>query len=386
MSRGILIVLLALSPSLVSCQFLGKKTGPLEISEETRSRYRVELDRAWTAYAEGDFQTSLAWFRNFQKDHPQTIFDAEARLGEARSLEGLGEWTLAHGIYGELIRGRLATQPEIASLAMFLQAGTSEALGNESGMMASLRDAAHNAAHLPSEVRMAALPARKAVALFKLGRTDEAKKALREADQGLNVLKAQGLPPAKWAELYLQMGTMATNQIAAENFQAHLDGFSAVQLFLLKSVEAGASPWSDRALEEIKARYQDLRSAALQPPVSSALDKGARERLRAELQRRWLAEISRLAVLLRQHQRPSDLTPSPQEARLNAFLDGLEREIEIALTEKGTSLPLTPEARMRQKLRVDGKVRSEPHFPAEKQGKGLSGEPGAAEPSSDPNL
>lgn len=359
--------LAAIALTAGSCQFSQTRISGLEPTPEERVLYRSELDKAWAQVNTGAFQEGLNAFEKFRSVHPQTIFDAEALLGEAQAWEGLNEWSKAAKIDRQIVGERLASQPEVAVLAMYDLAGVSEALGDESQMLASLQDAESRGQFLPAEIRLAALPARLAVAYTKVSQPFEAKKARAAAEAGIAQLKAQNLPPGKWAELYFVMGTVSTNQLAVENFQGHLDSFAGAQTFLLKAIETGVRPWSSRALQALQEHYRDFWNLAMSPPVSPGMEAGARDRMRGELQSRWLGEIGKLTLLLKQNYKPEELAVSEDEKKLRSFIDNLSAQAEQRQLEAAAVLPLTPEAKKRQSLRKEGVIRSEPLFPNEKR-------------------
>lgn len=377
--KGLICLFLLL---LSACAMMPRKTTGLEPSPEQKAAYRTELDKAWSNLAQNEPEVAYKMFTDFQKSSPQTVFEAEAKFGEAKALEQMGEWARAAKIYRQLSLERLQSQPQIAALALYESSKTAEALGDESGMMAALMDAQKQAAHLPEDIRTAALPARMGIAQLKMGDTEAARKSLALADQGLNVLKQKGAAPEIWARIYFEMGSVSTNQLAPENFQSHLDSFKEGQIFLLKSIEAGVSPWSDNALAALQKHYQDFWNLSMNPPVSRGLDQGAQERARAELQERWLGQISQALVMLKQNQRPEGAPVLAQEKKLNEFIVNVETEAQERLLNLNPLLPLTPEAQKRGRLKRKGTVRSEPVFPSEKASQKKS-QPAT---KSDPNL
>ena len=265
---------------------------------------------------------------------------------------------------------------------MFEQSAVAEALGNESEMLADLKDAEALKASLPVEVRLAALPARLAVASIKLGQTQEAQKYRVLAEQGINQLRAQGLQPAQWAKLYFEMGSFSTHQLATENFQASLDSFANAQIFLLKAVEAGVTPWSNRALAAIQEHYRDFWNLAMNPTISLGMDLGAQERMKGELQSSWLGQIAKLLVQLQQNYKPEELAISAQEKTLREFVAKLDDETQKRLLSSASVLPLTAESQRRQAIRRKGTQRAAPAFPAEKK----AASPTQELPAKDPNL
>ncbi len=327
-----------------SCQWSPKKVTGLEPTAEQKATYRTQIEQAWTAFGYGDYEIAFVGFGKFRKDHPQTIYDTEARFGEARSLEEMEEWSLAQKIYEEIIAERLSSHPDLATLAMYYQSRAAEALGEEGKMLASLKGAEQNSAQLPEEIRIAALPARLATAYIKLGQTEEAKKYLALAKAGVEQLAAKQLPLSKIAQLYFEMGSLSTNQLSIENFQTHLDSLENNQIYLLRSIETGVSPWSDRSLTALQDQYLQIWNLAMNPPVQVGLDAGARERQKTEARGRWAGEIARVVELLKNSQRVIELNFSPQETQLREFVANVEKEIRGVLSDPRTALPLTAES------------------------------------------
>ena len=381
MKKFLLVILIFVG----GCQTLQKFSRSSSVTPEQRKAYIEELNLAWGLLSDNKPEMALAAFQKFLTNHPQTTFETEAKFGEADAFRSLGQWSEASAVYREIIAERLVTHPELAALAMFEQANIAEALGNESEMLADLQGAEIHGAVLPAEIRLAALPARLAVAHTKLGQMNEAQKYRLLAEQGINQLRAQGLQPAQWAKLYFEMGSFSTHQLATENFQASLDSFASAQIFLLKSVEAGVPPWSDRALASIQEHYRDFWNLAMNPTISLGLDLGAQERMKSELESSWLGQIAKLLVQLKQNYKPEELAISAQEKTLRDFVTKLDDETQKRLMSTSTALPLTIESQRRQGLRRGGIVHSVPTFPSEKAEK-ITKKPVVELPAKDPNL
>lgn len=337
---------------LSGCQMLRKSVTGLEPTPEQKMIWRNELQSAWEELEQNHSEVAYKKFQDFQKKYPKTIYEVEARLGEANSLEQMQEWVLAGRIYREITVERMSTHPELASLAFYENSKVAEALGNESEMMANLLDAKKNEALLPNEIRLAGIPARLAVAQIKVGDLVSAKKSLLQAEKGIHLLKQQGVPAKTWAKLYFQMGSVATNQLSPENFQAHLDSFKEGQIFLLKALETGEPPWADRSLAALQSHYQDFWNMAMNPPVSRALDRGAQERSKLEAQQKWLGEIAEIMNFMRNNQRPVEQQSSAQEKKMNEFFADIDKEMESILISNKPFLTLTPESQNRQRLKL----------------------------------
>lgn len=318
-----------------------------EPSAEQKQAWQHQLQNGWQYLATDQNELAYKTFTEFQKENPQSVFDIEARLGEAQSLEQLEEYPLAHKIYREIATAQLGLHPNLAALALFASSRTAEAMGQENETRAALLDAENMKEHLPSEIQIAALPARLAISELKVGNADAAKKYLKQADTGIAILKRQNASPQTWAKLYFEMGSFSTHQLNRENLKVTLDGFQQGQIFLLQAIESGAQPWADRALSSLQKHYQELWNFALNPEVSHALDRDAQERIKVELRRQDLSAISILSESLKQYYSPDSQNESSQMNQLKQFISDLDNEIQKQLSSQANTLPLTQESQNR---------------------------------------
>ena len=77
---------------LMSCSHFLNTPFDSRSSQAERDAQEKDLNNAEALLAKGEYGNSLIAFRDFQTTYPQSVFLQASRLGEAQSLEGLGDW------------------------------------------------------------------------------------------------------------------------------------------------------------------------------------------------------------------------------------------------------------------------------------------------------
>ncbi|MNJ91219.1 hypothetical protein D3C87_88660 [compost metagenome] len=255
------VLILLLFFSLGACAVNTQRTseGAVETLKEQR-----EFDSAEAQLANARYQDSYKLFTEFQTRHPQSVLLQSARLGEAKSLEGLSKWSEAIQIYNDIYKKTLRYQGDIAARAMYNMSFAYEALGDDMRTVTTLLDAQKLSRFLPPEVAYAEIPARLSMVYGKFERQPEAQAYFMEAEKGLRKVldSKRDTPDKSWlAKTYFQMGSVSTNQLSAENFPQVALGQKQVQVYLMKSIELNDPVWSARSLSHLKNTYRDLFDA-----------------------------------------------------------------------------------------------------------------------------
>ena len=191
MTRILLLVLgFGCAGLLVSCAHFFETSFDHRASQAEKELQEKDLNLSEALLAKGEYGSALISFRDFQKQHPQSVFIQASRLGEAQALEGLGDWVQAAAIEREVSLLTLKEQPEIAALALYRLSFSYLELGEDSKSVAALLDAQRLREHLPLQVRVAEIPARLSAFYAGQGRDKEAAAYLNDAEEGVdNVLK-----------------------------------------------------------------------------------------------------------------------------------------------------------------------------------------------------
>ncbi|MDG0815086.1 tetratricopeptide repeat protein [Bdellovibrio sp. PAP01] len=216
-----------------------------------------EINNAERLLALARFEEARAQFKSFQGTYPQSFYFQSSRLGEAESLEGLGKWSEAVTIDRDVYEKTLKHQPAIAARALYRMSFAYEALGDDLKTLATLLDAYRMGSQLPSEVANAEIPARLASVYGKAGRDKEAMEYLNLAEKGIAKVREEkrDLDQTWLAKTYVQMGTVSTNQVSSENFEAAVEGQKMVQVYLIKAMQMNDPIWSQRGVDQAKNTY-----------------------------------------------------------------------------------------------------------------------------------
>lgn len=359
-SRGHCFLVMFFLLSACSAFQSDQDTG-LAMDPRIRAEQEAELIKADENFRLGYVTIAREQYIDFQRKFPNSIFFQRARFGQAKSIEAEGRWTEAAEIYRSTIEATRTRQPEIAAAALYHISYCYENLGDESRLLASLKDALNMKQYLKVEQVEAEIPARLAAVYSRMGLTAEAQTQLNLADQGIRDvirMNPNNLDNAKlksWtAEVYYRMGLFSTEQISEENLQSALDSFKMVQTFSLRSVEAGAEPWSSLSEQELKKNYNYFWRSIQNILPSQDMDIEAGLRDLKEKKTKFSGQLLTLMTSLSYSRVVSQDLRSPQSNRLFNHLKELEKAIENHLYDQGELNQLTPEALKRNRTKKQG--------------------------------
>jgi tetratricopeptide (TPR) repeat protein len=332
---------------LSACSYLPMDERGVPIDPQVRAEQETELNKADQALAAQNLPEAEKLYLDFQKKFPNSVFFQKSQFGRAKVLEYQGRWAEAADLYRETIEATRTHQPEIAGQALFQISFCYENLGDEAGVVASLNDALQMKESLKPELTLAEIPARMAASYNRMGRTKEAEIHFRQAERGIQQVRASqpSENSAVWlSSTYYHMGVFSTNQVSIENLQASLDTLKIVQTFSLRSSEEGGRPWSQLASQGLIGNYRDLWNTIQQIPLNKAMDQGAAQREQSERQLNFTGQLLTLMNELKQYKAPESKTHSADAAELFQFVGKLETQAQTFMTSKGIRNPLTPEA------------------------------------------
>ena len=340
-----------------------EKTGA-PIDPRIRAEQEAELSKVDQNYENGYYSVARQEYSEFLMKFPNSVFYQRARLGIAKSFEGEEKWTEAAQIYRETIGATRERQPEIAAYALYRISLCYENLGDEARVLASLKDALSLKQHLTPEQADAEIPARMAASYSRMGLDKDAQENLLLADTGIqNIIRQNRSLMDKptlnnWsAGTYYRMGLFSTNQLSHENLQAALDSFKMVQIFSLRSIELGVSPWSEKAEQSVMTNYQDFWKTIQNFPLAQGMDAGAALRQKTERQIYFVGQTLTLLSDLKSARIVSQELRSKISNRFFDSLKNFEMQLEKFLYDQGEFNQMTPEALKRNRLKQNLKLK-----------------------------
>lgn len=344
-----------------------EKTGD-PIDPRVRAEQEAEIQKPDQNLANGYFSVAREQYAEFQKKFPNSVFYQRSIFGQAQSLEGEKKWAEAAEMYRANIEATRVRQPEIAAQALYRISICYENLGDESRVLASLRDSLTMKEYLNPEQAEAEIPARMAASYSRMGLQKEAKEQLEKADQGAQRVIKQNLSTMDqstlnaWsAKIYYSMGSFSTQQANSENLQGMLDSFKLVQIFSLRSIELGVDPWSNLARKELVKNYESLWDLVIKFPKIQGLDAEAAVRQKNERQSYFAGQILTLLNELKAAQVVSEDMRSQQVKDLFKDILKYQDKLEQFLYAQGEFTKLTPEALKRQQLNPKRIKLQDPH-------------------------
>lgn len=320
------------------------------VNLDARHEQEQHLHKADRVYLEQKYPEAERLYAEFQTLYPSSVYFQKAQFGRARSLEAQEKWAEAADLYRKTTEATRSRQPEIAAQALYQLSFCYENLGDEARVLASLKDALSLKEHLTEEQVLAEIPARMAASYNRMGRTQEAEQYFRQAEQGIQKMRPAhaGDKSSTWiANTYYWMGVYSTNQLSFENLQATLDTLKMVQIFSLRSAEAGSDPWSKQAAQGLMNNYRDLWAIVQQIPLNKAMDRGAARREQVDRQMNFTGQILNLINELKIYRAPNRDEESDDAKELFRFIGQLEKQAQDFLNSLIDQTPLTPEAKKR---------------------------------------
>ncbi len=353
-----------------------------KISEQEKEKNQFLNAQAFLDTAK--YEQSLMLFKEFQGLHKQSIYSWAAKMGEARSLEGLHRWTEANEIYRNLMTSTIKENPEIAAQALYRTSYCYEALGEEIKAVAALLDAYKKQTLLPIEVGRAEVPARLAMLYSKANNEAESNKYLNLAQKGLQSISGnKDITPEVLAKTHFEMGSVSTDQISIDNFSQAIAGQKAVQKYLFRAVSMQLDPWSQESANKIKKNYRDLWNLIMTMPGVDGVDAESIARNKKNKQTKMAAEFMELLENAELN-RPLEDSKTPEiEAGVFAYIEELKKQSSSVMYASKELMPLTEASKERKKS--DTKENSSLTLPKAKQDTSLQDAPKVT-PSEDPNL
>jgi tetratricopeptide (TPR) repeat protein len=173
-----------------------------------------------------------------ERENPQV---QRLHLQRAMQLEQEQKFKLAEEHYKDVRNKNLQSAPDIAAFAEWRLSYTAEALGDDLRALSHVASAENLKQSLPVTIRLAEIPARKAILYHKLGQFEQAYKATQSADQGLEEILsgAHAMRPqdAELCEMYYNMGAATAYVLDDQTPQSILMAQKVSQKYLLQSMQ-----------------------------------------------------------------------------------------------------------------------------------------------------
>lgn len=316
----------------------------------------------------GDFSGAEELYKAYLKRSPISYFTAQAYYGLGRSLEFQGKWNEALEVYRTLANQGRELRPDLAGLALYRQAYCYEALGDEVRTMTSLQDAEALSAHLPNEVKLIEIPAKKAASLLRKGELKEAQKLLTQVNAAVPgvFLLAENPRNAEMARVFLQIGSLSLEPVNSQNYLVYLESFQSLQIYLWRAFKLNEGQVSQDAERQLLGTLQKFWQMAQELPVElPGLDPEAASRVRTEIRRKWAGAFLKALSALKLY--AGDDLQLTNSAGLPQQIAALDQAADQMLYGDANRLPLTPESEKLNSIFRPGTVLTTPFFPPERR-------------------
>lgn len=362
--------------SLLVLGCASKKSKPMELilpkTVVAPEPERLKVLAAEQLLEEDQAARALTAFKDFQKEYPQSVLMQQSRLGEAEALVELQKWSESVEIFSDIVKVTSQQNHQLMALALLKQTSAYEALGEESKVYSSLKDAERFSTLLPTEMALTELPAKLAASLYRQSRYDEAKTYFKKADSGIALLRgslADKLKSQQVAKIYYSMGDFSTDQISEESIQTQLETLKALQIYTLKSVEMNDPIWSKKAFEGLQENYSNIWNAIQSIRLIQGMEVVAAHRQRLLIQQKMMGSYLQIVNELVRLRNP-ELSPDNEfEKNLFIFISQLDQKGTEFLNYSFSDTPLTDDPNRKFSLKREGMIYSAPQFDEEKKPK-----------------
>ena len=308
------------------------------VADETSER---DFDRATRLLNREDFSGAAEIFDRLLVNKPATEIDLMTSYNAGAAYEGMGQCGKAVERYRQVARSSAGKFPRLEAQSLYRASLMYECLGMDVRTIATLLDARKRSSELQPEVSRAELPARLAAAYSRAGNRAKALEYFGLASEGLKAVLADANGSRRQKEILgqtlYQMGRLnpAQRDATAEPM-GYLLSLSMQQPYLLQAVELAPPKWAERAENDLSTAYRNLGAFNVAP---------AKQR---EFGLRALQVINELKKI-----RMS--AGGPGEDEVFAAVEKAERSIQNQLNFAAATLPLTPEAELREGPRREGR-------------------------------
>ncbi len=314
------------------------------------------VDQGYDYLDRKDYTSAETVFLNFLKKYPSSALHARVQFGLGASYEGQSRWEDGLSIYQDIIKAYYSE--EATAAALYRSSICYEGMGQIEKSLMALLDLKKRKQFLPEDIALASIPARVSALYYRLDNEEEGAEYLKQAEAGLNSLKARrgaNVSEPWLAEIYNKMGFIAMGEINESNFLQMAESVQRLQKYLLYSIEIGDPIWSKLSLENLQFAYRDLWNflqTAFKTAPPDKLEQEAQKKRRVAFIGKILSNMDELQA----QRHPEKLKSNPYYDDLFYYLSQVEKVAENELRDLG-GLGLTDEARDLQSPKLRGKIR-----------------------------
>lgn len=338
------IRLLIWLPLLIACGSQPTKSA----NSAARDSARAQMEEAMKAMQKADYSAATDIFDKMLVQKPASEFDLVVLYNDGVAYESLGDCKKAASLYRQATSGAVALKiARVEAESIYRLSYAYECLGDDRRTIAALLDAKRRSRNLSPDIAGAELPARLAVAYARIGQRMKAIQYFKSAGNGLKQALSQAGTTSHTqqqfaARMLYAMGHLSPVQKGLNSDpKAFLMALSVQQPYLLQSAEFNLQPDSRSAADDLIFAYENLLK--LKPAAS---DQG-RAFLLLALQD--IAEIKKIRL-------PDK---GPLVDQIYDRIEVQESRIRQMLASTSDMTPLTKEAKSREGLKRQGRVKSQ---------------------------
>jgi len=243
-------------------------------TKEVIPKEKIMLNQADQLFMDDKVSQALKIYLDVERQFPRSIYFLSARLGEADCYYRQNSFSLAEETYKDVYQRSLGKNSKLNTTAAFKLSFIYELLNDDVRAIAFALESNKNSRDLTENIQYAELPARLSMLYSKMGKSEEAKAYLYQAEKGVSRLKKGEMGGNKewFAKMYLEMGKVSTYQLNANNFIYIVEGQKNNQKFLINVLDYNIPKYSKVAQDTLIQTYKDLWTLVMTLPEVKSKD------------------------------------------------------------------------------------------------------------------
>lgn len=347
---------------LLGCGLFSKEKNTTALTPERESLIIGEFERANDILDQKEYGRAAEMFDALIDQSVGTSIYPLAIYNSGVSHLSGGNCQMALNRFRQAIRVTQNKVPTIRSRATVSLAEVYTCLGNDRQAMIALVEVMKNPEGLPAEIIEAQVPAKLATAYARNGNREMADKYFQIAERGLNRLRenrpSRGQRNEVLARTLLGMGDMRSYDTSSIDEAKYFESLRNHQRFLIQAIELNTLPYSQAAFDVLLSAYDKTWDYVDRIPSADIEDTEVAQRTQMAQRNQVVARA--LHTLREAKKEPIPKTNSAEIVQnlVNRF-NQMESRYQTYLATQVVGTHLTPEARSREGLRREGRVRSE---------------------------
>ncbi|MFK8136928.1 MAG: tol-pal system YbgF family protein [Bdellovibrionales bacterium] len=382
-----ILIKICILSALLSCSFFKKeddnKKPELSLSQKITKEQRGQVRKLLNLYREGKHEDVVKKTKKFFNQHQTSIYNNEVHLLRGKSFlaldeveRALKEFRNSEKLWAKNKKGRL--------ISLYYIGVCHEKLGEDQKLIADLLSLDSKPRLLKSDIYELEIPARLSAAYSREGNIQVANRYFERANKYLSrYIPNKKLPETQKklvGRMLFEIGNRALFSNDQRDFDSRLKSIEYSQIYFLRAIELGASPFAEKASDYLLSEYRELLDSEVKGFMQLYNWRNQVEAAKRQIRVRKNLNLFRAGLVkLNLQDLPVEILDSDLLKDLRAAVYGMNQELDTYLLARDVGQGLTDQAKKELGLRIKS-TRVRPKELMKKYEKELS------MPLEDPNL